>query len=125
MASSAQQRIAHDRRGHVRIARTERRRQVDADAHLATLQEADSGSVTLDGIDVLHQKDELRRCSAICRRSSVSIQKYPRSTLLDHFARAERRQRRADRARRWSKRCSVKPICGTPAISRSARFPAA
>jgi ABC-2 type transport system ATP-binding protein len=28
---------------------------------LATLQEADSGSASLDGIDVLKQKDEVRR----------------------------------------------------------------
>src|SRR5688572_31995240 len=28
---------------------------------IATLQEPDSGSITLDGLDVLRQKDELRR----------------------------------------------------------------
>jgi ABC-type multidrug transport system ATPase subunit len=43
---------------------------------LATLQEADAGSVMLGDIDVLKQKDEVRRtCSAICRRSSGCTRK--------------------------------------------------
>ncbi len=42
---------------------------------LATLQEADSGSVTLGEIDVLTRKDEVRRRSATSRRSSACIQR--------------------------------------------------
>ncbi len=43
---------------------------------LATLQEADSGSATLDDIDVLcGRRTTCAGCSAICRRSSASIRR--------------------------------------------------
>ena len=36
---------------------------------LATLQEADTGTATLDGIDMLRQRTKYASCSDICRRS--------------------------------------------------------
>ncbi|MGZ5432735.1 MAG: ABC transporter ATP-binding protein [Thermoanaerobaculia bacterium] len=53
---------------------------------IATLQEADSGSVTLGGIDVLRQKDQVRR---ILGYLPQEFGVYPRITaeaMLDHFA---------------------------------------
>ena len=47
---------------------------------IATLQDPDSGTITLDGIDVLTQKDEVRKCSATCRRNSACIRRCPPST---------------------------------------------
>jgi ABC-2 type transport system ATP-binding protein len=45
---------------------------------VATLQEPDSGSIHLDGIDVLRQKDEVRR--VLFRRSLGFIPRSRRST---------------------------------------------
>src|SRR5512142_1977885 len=53
---------------------------------IATLQEADSGSVTLGDIDVLRQKDDVRR---ILGYLPQEFGVYPRMTaeaMLDHFA---------------------------------------
>src|SRR5687767_9921608 len=53
---------------------------------ISTLQEADSGSITLGDIDVLRQKDELRKVLGYLPQE---FGVYPRVTaeeLLDHFA---------------------------------------
>src|SRR5687767_15975399 len=53
---------------------------------IATLQEADSGSITLGSIDVLRQKDDLRK---ILGYLPQEFGVYPRVTaeeMLDHFA---------------------------------------
>jgi ABC-2 type transport system ATP-binding protein len=53
---------------------------------LATLQDADAGTVTLDGIDVLRQKEEVRRLLGYLPQE---FGLYPRVTafdLLDHLA---------------------------------------
>ncbi len=53
---------------------------------IATLQDPDSGSITIDGIDVLTQKDELRR---ILGYLPQEFGVYPRITaeaMLNHFA---------------------------------------
>jgi ABC-type multidrug transport system ATPase subunit len=53
---------------------------------IATLQEADAGSITLGDIDVLRQKDELRRVLGYLPQE---FGVYPRVTaeeMLDHFA---------------------------------------
>src|SRR5919108_6124112 len=53
---------------------------------IATLQEADSGSITLGTIDVLKQKDEVRK---ILGYLPQEFGVYPRVTaeeMLDHFA---------------------------------------
>src|SRR5579872_5094347 len=53
---------------------------------LATLQEADSGQATLDGIDVLRQKDEVRRLLGYLPQEFGLYPKVSAETLLTHFA---------------------------------------
>ena len=53
---------------------------------VATLQEADSGSVDLDGIDVLHQKDRLRQVLGYLPQEFGLYPKVSAVKLLDHFA---------------------------------------
>jgi ABC-type multidrug transport system ATPase subunit len=66
---------------------------------IATLQEADSGSVTLDGIDVLHDKDRVRQVLGYLPQEFGLYPKVSALTLLDHFAQlkgiANGRDRRA------------------------------
>src|SRR5262252_4794262 len=53
---------------------------------LATLQEADKGSASLDGIDVLRQKDEDRRLLGYLPQEFGVYPKVSAETLLTHFA---------------------------------------
>src|SRR5215469_12407892 len=53
---------------------------------LATLQEADSGSASFDGIDVLRQKDEVRRLLGYLPQEFGLYPKVAAETLLTHFA---------------------------------------
>src|ERR1700684_476919 len=53
---------------------------------LATLQEADSGSVRLDDIDVLRQKDEVRKRLGYLPQEFGLYPKVSAETLLSHFA---------------------------------------
>jgi ABC-2 type transport system ATP-binding protein len=53
---------------------------------LATLQEADSGSVRLDDIDVLRQKDEVRKRLGYLPQEFGLYPKVSAQTLLSHFA---------------------------------------
>jgi len=53
---------------------------------LATLQEADTGSATLDGIDVLRQKDEVRKLLGYLPQEFGLYPKVAAETLLLHFA---------------------------------------
>jgi len=53
---------------------------------LATLQEADSGSARLDGIDVLRQKDEVRKLLGYLPQEFGLYPKVTAETLLSHFA---------------------------------------
>jgi len=53
---------------------------------LATLQEADSGTATLDGIDVLKQKDEVRRVLGYLPQEFGLYPKVSAESLLTHFA---------------------------------------
>jgi len=53
---------------------------------LATLQEADSGTVTLDGIDVLKQKAEVRRVLGYLPQEFGLYPKVSAENLLTHFA---------------------------------------
>jgi len=53
---------------------------------VATLQEADSGTVDLDGIDVLHQKDRLRQVLGYLPQEFGLYPKVTALKLLDHFA---------------------------------------
>ena len=65
---------------------------------LATLQEADSGTVTLGGIDVLNQKDEVRKTLGYLPQEFGLYPRVSAEALLDHFALlkglSERRARR-------------------------------
>jgi ABC-type multidrug transport system ATPase subunit len=65
---------------------------------LATLQEADSGEVSLDGIDVLRDKDAVRRVLGYLPQDFGVYPKVSAQDLLDHFAALkgylDRRQRR-------------------------------
>jgi ABC-2 type transport system ATP-binding protein len=53
---------------------------------LATLQEADSGRASLDGIDVLKQKDEVRRVLGYLPQEFGLYPKVSAENLLTHFA---------------------------------------
>ena len=53
---------------------------------LATLQEADSGRASLDGIDVLRQKDEVRRMLGYLPQEFGLYPKVSAEVLLSHFA---------------------------------------
>lgn len=53
---------------------------------LATLQEADSGRASLDGIDVLKQKDEVRRVLGYLPQEFGLYPKISAENLLTHFA---------------------------------------
>jgi ABC-type multidrug transport system ATPase subunit len=53
---------------------------------VATLQEADSGDVHLDGIDVLHEKDRVRQVLGYLPQEFGLYPKVSALKLLDHFA---------------------------------------
>lgn len=53
---------------------------------LATLQEADSGSASLDGIDVLKDKDQLRKVLGYLPQEFGVYPKVAAEVLLSHFA---------------------------------------
>src|SRR6059058_3364348 len=54
---------------------------------LATLQEADSGSAMLDEIDVLRDKDRVRRLLGYLPQEFGVYPKVTAEEMLDHFAR--------------------------------------
>src|SRR5258706_661886 len=53
---------------------------------IATLQEADSGSVTLDGLDVIREKDAVRRLLGYLPQEFGLYPKVAALDMLDHFA---------------------------------------
>src|SRR5580765_367186 len=53
---------------------------------LATLQEPDGGTIQLDGIDVLNQKDEVRKTLGYLPQEFGVYPKVSAQSLLDHFA---------------------------------------
>ncbi|HEX2060107.1 MAG TPA: ABC transporter ATP-binding protein [Thermoanaerobaculia bacterium] len=53
---------------------------------IATLQEADSGSITLGNIDVLRQKDEVRKVLGYLPQEFGVYPRVSAEALLDHFA---------------------------------------
>ena len=65
---------------------------------IATLQEADSGSITLGDIDVLRQKDEVRKLLGYLPQEFGVYPRISAETLLNHFATLkgihDRRQRK-------------------------------
>jgi ABC-2 type transport system ATP-binding protein len=53
---------------------------------IATLQEADAGTITLDGLDVLRQKEEVRKILGYLPQEFGVYPKVSAEVLLDHFA---------------------------------------
>jgi ABC-type multidrug transport system ATPase subunit len=53
---------------------------------IATLQEADSGAITFDGIDVLRQKEEVRKVLGYLPQDFGLYPKVTAEVMLDHFA---------------------------------------
>ncbi|WP_428665535.1 ABC transporter ATP-binding protein [Runella sp.] len=53
---------------------------------IATLQEADSGSIALDDIDVLHQKEEVRKVLGYLPQEFGVYPRVSAETMLDHIA---------------------------------------
>ena len=53
---------------------------------IATLQDADTGSITLDGIDVLHDKEAVRRVLGYLPQEFGVYPSVSAEELLDHFA---------------------------------------
>ncbi len=64
---------------------------------IATLQEADSGSVTLGTIDVLRQKDQVRRVLGYLPQEFGVYPRITAEALLDHFAILKGIQNRKER----------------------------
>jgi ABC-2 type transport system ATP-binding protein len=64
---------------------------------LATLQEADEGSAQLDGLDVLHQKNEVRKLLGYLPQSFGVYPDVSAEEMLDHFARLKGIHNRAER----------------------------
>jgi len=53
---------------------------------IATLQEADSGSISLDGLDVLNQKEEVRKVLGYLPQEFGVYPRVSAETMLDHIA---------------------------------------
>src|SRR5271154_6760023 len=66
---------------------------------LATLQEADAGTATLDGIDVLRDKEAVRRVLGYLPQEFGLYPKVTAVELLDHLAQLKGVARSADRRR--------------------------
>jgi ABC-2 type transport system ATP-binding protein len=66
---------------------------------VATLQEADSGSATLDGIDVLRDKEAVRRELGYLPQEFGLYPRVTAAEMLDHLALIKGVARRADRRR--------------------------
>src|SRR5215212_3463885 len=64
---------------------------------IATLQEADSGSVTLGNIDVLRQKDQVRRVLGYLPQEFGVYPRITAEAMLDHFAILKGIQNRKER----------------------------
>jgi ABC-type multidrug transport system ATPase subunit len=91
---------------------------------VATLQDPDSGTVQLDDLNVLTQKDEVRKVLGYLPQE---FGVYPRMSALDmlHISQSSRALQTRPRERRWSKLFSSRRTSGTLARSHSALIPAA
>ncbi len=91
---------------------------------VATLQDPDSGAIELDGIDVLKQKNDVRKVLGYLPQE---FGVYPKMSAIDMLtiSRFSRASRAPASARRWSTRCCSRPTCGTCARKRCPRIPAA
>ncbi len=64
---------------------------------LATLQESDEGTATLNGLDVLHQKNEVRKVLGYLPQSFGVYPDVNAEEMLDHFARLKGIHQRKER----------------------------
>jgi len=64
---------------------------------IATLQEADAGKITLDDLDVLRQKEEVRRLLGYLPQDFGVYPRISAESLLDHFAVLKGISRRGER----------------------------
>ena len=64
---------------------------------IATLQEADSGSIDLDGLDVLNQKEEVRKVLGYLPQEFGVYPRVTAETMLDHIADLKGITNRGDR----------------------------
>ncbi len=79
---------------------------------IATLQEPDEGSIRLGAIDVLKQKDEVRKTLGYLPQSFGFHPKARAERLLEHFAVLEGITERGGRDATSSGRCSGSRTCG-------------
>jgi ABC-2 type transport system ATP-binding protein len=91
---------------------------------IATLQEPDSGTIFLDGIDVLKEKNAVRQTLGYLPQEFGVYPKISAVDMLSHLAVMKGITKRAS-AKRWSKRCCTRPTFGPFARRRSAPIPAA
>jgi len=91
---------------------------------IATLQDPDAGSITLDGIDVLTQKDEVRRVLGYLPQEFGVYPKMSAVDMLSHLAILKGIVVAASARRWWMHSCSRR-ISGTCAKSRCRRTRAA
>jgi len=78
---------------------------------LATLLEPDTGSATLDGLDLVANKDETRRLLGYLPQEFGVYPKMSAVDMLNHLA-VMKESRRVENARRLSKGCSSRRTCG-------------
>ena len=84
---------------------------------LATLQEADSGTARMDGIDVLRDKDQVRKVLGYLPQEFGLYPKVPAETLLSHFAALKESKIPTNVAMSYTRSCA-RPTCGTIATNR-------
>ena len=92
---------------------------------IATLQQPDAGEVRLGDLDVLAQPAEVRKLLGYLPQE---FGLYPNMSARDDCSTTSRPSRASPRAASgatWSRRCCVRPICGTCARRPSAGSPAA
>ena len=92
---------------------------------LATLQEADAGSAHLGDIDVLRDKDAVRRTLGYLPQDFGVYPKVSAEEMLDHLARLKGLADRATSARGRRDAAAGRPTSTTCARRRSAASPAA
>ena len=85
---------------------------------IATLQEPDTGTITHGGIDVVRQKDEIRKTLGYLPQEFGVYPKVSAESLLDHFAVLKGITERRAARRSW-RRSSGRRTCGTYASRNS------
>ena len=81
---------------------------------IATLQEPDHGSVMLGDLDVLREKEQVRRLLGYLPQEFGVYPRLSAQAMLSHLA-ALKGIQPAERSRTRSRRCCGRPTCGTTA----------